>query len=245
MRTVATLGLIGALALSTVANLSAQNAPPAAAKPPLGQGENGDWANINRYREANAPLLATVDPRRVVFMGDSITQGWAPQPFIKDNPHFVGRGISGQTTPQMLVRFRSDVLALKPAVVHIMAGTNDVAGNTGAETPDEIEGYVAGMVEIAQAHGIKVVIASIPPALDFPWRPGLAPGPKIQALNAWLKSYAAQKHVLYVDYWPVIATPEGGMKPGYSGDGVHPNAQAYAAMAPLAQAAINRAMGKK
>ena len=248
MRPFATLGLIGALALSTVANLSAQNAPPvppAAAKPPVGQGDNSDWAFIGRYRDANAPLLATADPQRVVFMGDSITQGWAPQPFIKDNPHFVGRGISGQTAPQMLVRFRSDVIALKPVVVHIMAGTNDVAGNTGVETPEEVEGYIAGMAEIAQANGIKVVLASIPPALDFPWRPGLAPGPKIQALNAWLKSYAARKRLVYVDYWPAIATPEGGMKPGYSSDGVHPNAAAYAAMAPLAQAAITQAMRRR
>lgn len=248
MRPAVTLSLIGALAFSTIAHLSAQTPPPAlvaAAKPPVGQGDNGDWANISRYRQANAPLLAAADPQRVVFMGDSITQGWAPQPFIRDNPHFVGRGISGQTTPQMLVRFRSDVIALKPAVVHIMAGTNDVAGNTGAETPEEIEGYIAGMVEIASVHGIKVVLASIPPALDFPWRPGLSPAPRIKALNAWLRAYAARKHIVYVDYWPAIATPEGGMKPGFAKDGVHPNAEAYAAMAPLTQAAIDQAMRQR
>jgi lysophospholipase L1-like esterase len=240
------LGLTGALALSSTMQLSAQTAPAPAsaipARPPVGQGENGDWAFIGRYRDANLPFLATADPARVVFMGDSITQGWAGQPFIKDNAHFVGRGISGQTTPQMLVRFRSDVVALKPAVVHIMAGTNDVAQNTGPATPEEIEGYVAGMVEIAQANGIKVVLASVPPALDFPWRKGLEPGPRIRALNIWLKAYAAKQRIVYVDYWPAIATPEGGMKPEYSGDGVHPNAAAYAAMAPLAQAAIDRAM---
>lgn len=241
MRALVTVSLIGAVALSCV-QLSAQTTPAPAAKPPVGQGENGDWAFINRYREANQPLLAAADPKRVVFMGDSITQGWAEQPFIKGNAHFVGRGISGQTTPQMLVRFRSDVVALKPAVVHIMAGTNDVAQNTGPTTPEETEGYVAGMVEIARANGIKVVLASIPPAIEFPWRPGLEPAPKIRALNAWLKDYAARKHVVYVDYWPAIATPEGGMKPGYAHDGVHPNAEAFAAMAPLAQAAIDKAM---
>ena len=243
MRALVTFGVIGTVALS-VAQLSAQTspAPAPAAKPPVGQGENGDWAFLNRYRDANRPLLATADPRRVVFMGDSITQGWAEQPFIKGNAHFVGRGISGQTTPQMLVRFRSDVVALKPAVVHIMAGTNDVAQNTGPTTPEETEGYVAGMVEIAHANGIKVVLASIPPAIEFPWRPGLGPAPKIKALNAWLKDYAARKHLVYVDYWPAIATPEGGMKPGYAHDGVHPNAEAFAAMAPLAQAAIEKAM---
>jgi lysophospholipase L1-like esterase len=249
MRALATLGLIGALALSQAAPSFAQTAPspapaPAPAKPPVGQGENGDWAYIARYRDADQPLLATVDPRRVVFMGDSITQGWAPQPFVKDNASYVGRGISGQTTPQMLVRFRSDVIALKPAVVHIMGGTNDVAQNTGPETAEEVEGYVAGMVEIAQANHIKVIIASIPPAADFPWRPGLAPGPKIQALNVWLKAYAAQKHLVYADYWPAIATPEGAMKPEYSKDGVHPNAEGYAAMAPIAEAAIAKAMGR-
>lgn len=241
--------LIGAVALTSAMQLSAQNspapAPIAAAKPPVGQGENGDWAFIGRYRDANQPLLGSVDPQRVVFMGDSITQGWAEQPFLKSNAHFVGRGISGQTAPQMLVRFRSDVVALKPAVVHIMAGTNDVAQNTGPSTPEEIEGYIAGMVDIAHANGIKVVLASIPPALEFPWRKGLEPGPKIKALNVWLKDYAARKHLVYVDYWPAIATPEGGMRPDYSHDGVHPNAIAYAAMAPLAQAAIDKAMRGK
>lgn len=244
-----TFSLIGAVALSSVVQLCAQNTPvptsTTAAKPPVGQGENGDWAFIGRYRDANQPLLAATDPRRVVFMGDSITQGWAEQPFLKGNAHFVGRGISGQTAPQMLVRFRSDVVALKPAVVHIMAGTNDVAQNTGPSTPEEVEGYIAGMVEIAHANGIKVVLASIPPALEFPWRKGLEPGPKIKALNVWLKDYAARKHLVYVDYWPAIATPEGGMRPDYSGDGVHPNAEAYGAMAPLAQAAIDEAMRGK
>ena len=241
MKAIAALGFIGALALA--APSFAQTAPAAPpARPPVGQGENGDWANIARYRDADQPLLATADPKRVVFMGDSITQGWASQPFIKGNASFVGRGISGQTTPQMLVRFRSDVVALKPAIVHIMGGTNDVAQNTGPETAEEIEGYVADMVEIAQANGIKVIIASIPPAADFPWRPGMAPGPKIQALNVWLKAYAARKHLVYADYWPAIATPEGAMKPEYSKDGVHPNAAGYAAMAPIAQAAIAKAL---
>jgi lysophospholipase L1-like esterase len=239
MRAFATLGLIGALALLQAAPSFAQTAP---ARPPVGQGGNGDWANIARYHDADQPLLAAADPKRVVFMGDSITEGWAPQPFIKDDAHYVGRGISGQTTPQMLVRFRSDVIALKPAVVHIMGGTNDVAQNTGAETPEEIEGYVADMVEIAQANHIKVIIASIPPAADFPWHPGLAPREKIRALNVWLKAYAEKKHVVYADYWPAIATADGGMKAEYSKDGVHPNAEGYAAMAPIAQAAIAKAL---
>ena len=186
-----------------------------------------------------------MDPRRTVFIGDSITQAWSDQPFIKNNPAFVGRGISGQTAPQMLVRFQPDVIALKPAVVHIMVGTNDVAQNTGPETDLEIEGYVTSMVEVARANGIKVVLASIPPAADFPWRRGLNPTPRIKRLNDWAKKFAARNAVSYVDYWTVLATPEGAMKAQFSPDGVHPNAEGYTAMQPLAKAAIDRALSGK
>lgn len=175
-------------------------------------------------------------------MGDSITQGWAGQPYIKDNANFVSRGISGQTTPQMLVRFRSDVIALKPAVVHIMAGTNDIAQNTGPESPRELEGYIRSMVELALANKIKVVLASIPPAKDFPWHRGLIPAPQIHALNDWLKEYAARRGLVYVNYWSALATADGAMKPEYSADGVHPNVVGYDAMRPLAQAAIKNAL---
>jgi lysophospholipase L1-like esterase len=212
------------------------------ARPPVGQGMDGDWAYIARYRDANRPLIADTTRRRVVFMGDSITEGWAQQSFIKDNPVYVGRGISGQTAPQMLVRFRSDVIALKPAVVHIMAGTNDIARNTGAETPEEIEGYIKSMVELALANRIKVVLASVPPAKDFYWHRGLEPAARIRALNDWLREYAAHRRVAYVDYWSVMATSDGAMKPEYSMDGVHPNAAGYEAMRPLAEAAIQSAL---
>lgn len=210
--------------------------------PPVGQGINGDWAYIERYRAANASLIANSAPKRVVFMGDSITQGWALEPFIKDNPNFVGRGISGQTAPQMLVRFRSDVIALKPAVVHIMAGTNDVAQNTGPETAQEIEDYIRSMVELALANKIKVVLASIPPAKEFYWHPGLSPAPQIRALNGWLREYAASRGLAYIDYWSVLATTDGAMKAEYSADGVHPNAAGFEAMRPLAKAAIDGAL---
>jgi lysophospholipase L1-like esterase len=218
--------------------------PPAAlpASPPVGQGVNGDWANIGRYRDANQSLMVVAAPKRVVFMGDSITEGWAPQPFIKDNANYIGRGISGQTAPQMLVRFRSDVIALRPAIVHIMAGTNDVAQNTGPETPAEIEGYIRSMVELALANKIKVVLASIPPAKEFFWHRGLQPASQIRALNDWLRQYAASRGLAYVDYWSVLATTDGAMKPEYSPDGVHPNAAGYEAMRPLATAAIERAL---
>jgi acyl-CoA thioesterase I len=233
------------LAFPVHAQQPAPNALPLVVRPAAGQGANGDWAYIGRYREANKPLAVRKSPGRVVFMGDSITQGWAGQPFIKDNPDYVGRGISGQTTPQMLVRFRSDVIALQPAVVHIMAGTNDVAQNTGPESPQEIEGYIRGMVEIAVTNNIRVVLASIPPAADFTWRRGLVPAPQIRALNDWIREYAASRGLVYADYWSVLATSDGAMKPELSPDGVHPNAAGYEAMRPVAQSAIKRALGRR
>ena len=178
-------------------------------------------------------------------MGDSITEGWAREAFIKDSPDRIGRGISGQTSPQMLVRFRSDVIALRPAVVHIMAGTNDVAQNTGPETPAEIEGYIRSMVELALANRIKVVLASIPPAKEFYWHRGLEPARQIRALNDWLREYAAGRGLAYIDYWSVLATTDGAMRPEYSTDGVHPNAAGYEAMRPLATAAIESALQRR
>jgi len=212
-------------------------------RPGVGQGENGDWANLERYRKANQALIAQTAPAgmaagRVVFMGDSITEFWAGQPFIKDSRELVGRGISGQTAGQMLVRFRADVIALKPAAVHIMAGTNDVAQNTGPETLEEIEGYIASMVDLARANQIRVILGSIPPAKGFGWRPDLRPAPQIIALNQWLKDYAARRKLAYVDYWSVLSNADGGMKPEFSRDGVHPNAAGYAAMQPLAEFAL-------
>jgi len=236
---------VGLLALGLMALPVHAQLPPSSStvspKPPVGQGIDGDWAYVARYRDANQPLIANITPRRVVFMGDSITEGWALQPFIKDNPNFVGRGISGQTAPQMLVRFRSDVIALKPAVVHIMAGTNDIARNTGSEAPAEIEGYISSMVELALANHIGVVLASIPPAKDYYWHPGLEPASQIRALNDWLREYAAHRGLVYIDYWSVLATTDGAMKPEYTADGVHPNAAGYEAMRPLAAAAIQGA----
>lgn len=201
-----------------------------------------DWAKLSVYREANAQLGPS--RTRVVFIGDSITQGWADQPSFKENADFVGRGIGGQTLPQMLVRFRVDAIELKPAVIHLMGGTNDLAENTGPESDAEIQGYVMSMVELARSHHIKVVLAGIPPASDFPWRPGLNPAPRIKRLNAWSRDYAAQQGLVYVDYASVLATPDGTMKPEFSQDGVHPNAQGYAAMQPVATAAIRQALHK-
>jgi lysophospholipase L1-like esterase len=198
-----------------------------------------DWAQLGRYRAADLALPAT-EPGRVVFYGDSITDAWVLNggKFFPGKP-YVNRGISGQTTPQMLVRFRQDVVDLHPEAVVILAGTNDIAGNTGPSTPEMIEDNFKGMVEIAQANGIRVILASVTPAAQYPWRPSVTGVPQtIEALNAWLKDYCVQEKLTYLDYWTAMAGPDGGMKPGISRDGVHPNAAGYAIMQPMAEAAI-------
>jgi lysophospholipase L1-like esterase len=219
---------------------------PAATKPAATSlscgSQTGDWACIGRYRKADADLVARHVNVQTVFIGDSITAGWARQPSFRGDASRLGRGISGQTAAQMLVRFRSDVINLKPDVVHIMAGTNDVGEVNGMETDDDIEGYIASMVELAQAHGIKVILASIPPVADFHWHPGLNPAPRIKNLNQWLQHYAGRKNIVYADYWSALATPLGGMRPEFSKDGVHPNLAGYSAMEPLLAAAIKRAL---
>jgi lysophospholipase L1-like esterase len=204
-----------------------------------------DWANLARYREANATLGPPAPgERRVVFMGNSITDGWARY-FGEEFPGkpYVGRGISGQTTPQMLVRFRQDVIALKPAVVVILAGTNDIAGNTGPSTLEMIEDNLASMSELAQANGIKVVLASVLPVYDYPWKPGLEPAQKIITLNTWIRQYAAAHGAVYLDYHSAMADARQGMRKELSSDGVHPNEAGYRVMAPLAEAAIQKAEG--
>lgn len=191
-----------------------------------------DWANLAAYRESSAALAAVPDPRRVVFMGDSITEFWdRPRAGFFADPHRINRGISGQTTPQMLLRFRQDVIALHPRAVVILAGTNDIAGNTGPATDAEIEGNIASMAELAHANHIKVVLATLVPTVRYGWAPDLSPAPRIAALNAWLRTYAAQHHLPLADYHTPMATPEGALKPELGDDGVHPNAAGYAVMA--------------
>jgi lysophospholipase L1-like esterase len=163
---------------------------------------------------------------------------------MEGNVHYVDRGISGQTTLQMVVRFRADVIALKPLLVHIMAGTNDVAGNNGLESDADIEGAIESMVEMALANRIKVVLASIPPTEEFKWRPGIKPAPRIRRLNSWIKAYTIRIGIGYADYWPALAADNGAMKPNLSADGVHPNSEGYKAMQPLAEAAIRSALSK-
>ena len=206
--------------------------------------EAQDWAGLNRYRAANAALGAPKPgERRVVFFGNSITEGWAPL-FAAQFPGkpYIGRGISGQTTPQMLIRFRQDVVALQPAIVVILAGTNDIAGNTGASTLEMIEDNLASMAELAKANGIAVVLSSVLPVFDYPWRPGLEPAPKIVALNAWMKQYAAAHGAVYLDYHSAMADARQGMRADLAGDGVHPNDKGYGLMAPLVERAIAEAL---
>jgi lysophospholipase L1-like esterase len=191
----------------------------------------GDWANLCRYRQANAALSS---PTRVVFMGDSITEYWVKGDPGLFNGGVVGRGVSGQTSPQMLLRFFQDVIDLHPKVVHIMAGTNDVAGNTGPTTEKDFQNNLRAMVELAQAHHIRVALGSIPPASAFPWQPALRPAPSIQHLNAWLRQYARETHSRYIDYYAALNDGQGGFKPDLSNDGVHPNRDGYAAMKKLA-----------
>ena len=203
-----------------------------------------DWADLARYRQDNARLGPPAPgEQRVVFYGNSITDIWAryfPQEF--PGKPYVGRGISGQTTPQMLVRFRQDVIALKPAVVVILAGTNDIAGNTGPSTPEMIEDNLMSMVELAQASGIRVVLSSVLPVYDYPWHRGLKPAPEIVAINAWMKGYAAEHGAVYLDYYTHVVDNRGGMQSALSTDGVHPNEAGYRVMAPLAEAAIEQAL---
>lgn len=206
-----------------------------------------DWPDLARYREDNIRLgEPSQGERRVVFMGNSITEGWKnidPE-FFNGRP-YICRGISGQTTPQMLLRFRADVINLKPAVVVILAGTNDIAGNTGPSTQAMIEDNIKSMVELAGANGIAVVLCSVLPAYDYRWRPGVEPAMKIVALNEWIKKYAEEKKIPYVDYFTPMADERKGLKNEYSGDGVHPNSEGYKLMAPLVEKGIASAMKKK
>jgi lysophospholipase L1-like esterase len=198
-----------------------------------------DWPQLGRYADANASLSAT-QLGRVVFYGDSITDAWTRNggTFFPGKP-YVNRGISGQTTEQMVVRFRQDVIDLSPQTVVILAGTNDIAGNTGPETQAMIEDNFRSMVDLARANSIRVVLASVLPAAAYPWKPSAgSPAEKIRALNDWLKSYAASQNLTYLDYYSAMVGPDGGMKPGISIDGVHPNATGYAIMEPLAEKAL-------
>ena len=201
---------------------------------------NLDWPKLAAYEKANDKVKAQAPGAvKVVFMGDSITEFWTPA-FWNDSR--VNRGISGQTSPQMLLRFRRDVIELKPKVVVILAGTNDVAENTGPATMDMILGNIVSMVELAQANGIKVILASVLPAAAFPWNKALKPAEKIVAINRSLQAYAIQKNLIYVDYFAAMVDTQNGLRLTYSEDGVHPNQAGYEVMERLVTQAIDKAL---
>lgn len=203
-----------------------------------------DWANLNRFKTENDSVgLPLENEQRIVFMGNSITEGWgtfAPE-FFARKP-YINRGIGGQTTPQMLLRFRQDVINLKPKVVVILAGTNDIAGNTGPSTLEMIMDNIISMTELAKSNGITVILSSVIPAFDYPWRPGLKPNEKIPALNGMIKNYAELNDIYYLDYFSAMADERNGLKEELTYDGVHPNKEGYEVMAPLAEAAIKKVL---
>lgn len=250
--------LLFALSLASAAN--AQAAAPVPAVPPSASGMlddpcpanrdglwalsdavlKNDWPWLCRYRAENAVYNAA-NPARAVFIGDSITEGWArtdPGLFTKG---VVGRGLSGQTSPQILLRFWQDVIALHPRVVHIMIGTNDIAGNTGPTSVAAYQANIRAMVDLARVNGVRVVLGSILPAKRMDWRPGLEPAPRIAELNRWLRDFADAQGLVFADYHSALATPDGGLRADLGKDGVHPEAPGYALMRPIAERALAEA----
>ena len=199
-----------------------------------------DWPNLKKYQKENTALsIPSSDQKRIVFMGDSITEFWSViDPDYFSVKSYINRGISGQTTPQMLIRFRADVIALQPTAVVILAGINDIAGNTGPSSIEMIWDNIFSMVEIAQANNIKVILCSVLPAYDFPWKPNQEPIEKIKALNEIIKNYAKANNIVYVDYYSVMVDDRQGLKAKYSNDGVHPNKTGYQIMEPIVEKAI-------
>ncbi len=205
-----------------------------------------DWPDLGRYRAQNATVKSPASGvQRVVFMGDSITDFWIKKDpeFFKEHP-YLDRGISGQTTPQMLIRFRADVIDLKPKVVVILAGTNDIAGNTGPSSLKMIEDNLTSMCQLARFNHIKVVLCSVLPASHYFWSPKVHPAKKIVRLNKWIEKYARDNGYTYLNYYPHLVNNDGGMQSKYSKDGVHPNVAGYRVMDKLVVAAIHETLGE-
>jgi lysophospholipase L1-like esterase len=206
-----------------------------------------DWPYLKKYQKENSKLPALASgQQRIVFMGDSITEFWSvlcPEFFI--GKPYINRGISGQTSPQMLIRFRADVIALKPSIVVILAGANDIAGNTGPSTLEMITNNIFSMAELAKAHQIKVILCSVLPAYDFHWKPGSFPAEKIVTLNKIIKKYAEANEILFLDYYSALVDERKGLKDAYADDGVHPNKAGYEVMAPIVEKAINEMISKQ
>jgi lysophospholipase L1-like esterase len=208
---------------------------------------HNDWAWLERYADENQKLAAPVSgERRIVFLGNSITEGWInTDPDFFKGKNYINRGIGGQTTPQMLVRFREDVINLKPEVVVILAGINDIAENTGPSKIENVAGNIFSMAELARASHIKVILSSVLPALAFPWHPGINPVPGIIQLNQLLKDYAEKNRLIYIDYYSATINDDKGFKKELTVDGVHPNMAGYKVMEPMAEKAITEALTRK
>jgi lysophospholipase L1-like esterase len=206
-----------------------------------------DWPDYKHYRSANAALSAPAPgEKRVVFFGSSTTEFWGKRPgsvFFPGEP-YVNRGISGQTSPQMLLRFQQDVVNLHPAAFVFLGGSNDIAGNSGPIPLEDTEANIKSMAEIAQANGIKVILASQMPTTDYPWNQGIHPAPALLALSAWEKEFAAAHGYAYVDYYSALVGPDGNFRPGLSEDGVHPTAKGYEAMAPVVEKVFREVLGR-
>ncbi|WP_310558339.1 SGNH/GDSL hydrolase family protein [Flavobacterium sp.] len=206
-----------------------------------------DWPYLKKYQKENSKLpTLSSGQKRIVFMGDSITEFWSelcPE-FFAGKP-YINRGISGQTSPQMLIRFRADVIALQPTIVILLAGANDIAGNTGPSTLEMITDNIFSMAELAKANQIKVILCSVLPAYDFPWNNGSFPAEKIVRLNTMIKNYADANEMLYLDYYSALVDERKGLKAAYADDGVHPNKAGYEVMGPIVEKAIAEVISKK
>jgi len=204
----------------------------------MGKNTGQDWPNLKRYLDENENLV--FDKNRVVFMGDSITEGWLKfYPDFFSNKSYVNRGIGGQTTPQMLLRFRADVINLNPTTAIILAGINDIAGNTGPSTLEMILNNIVSMAELAKANNISVILCSVLPANNFYWNPGIKPAEKVIALNQMIQSYAKANNISYVDYHTPMKDLEDGLRKEYGPDGVHPNTEGYKVMGTILNAILN------
>jgi len=255
MRLIASATIIFVISFCAVAQSASSDCAETKAQLTRAQTKLNDWPALGRYHDANVKIITPPkNEARVVFMGDSITDSWQNPKFGGFFPGkpYIDRGISGQTTPQMLVRFREDVIALHPKVVVILAGTNDLAGNTGPMTIEAIEDNLVSMAELAKSNRIRVVFASILPVSDYEMRDGKPivrttqrPLEKIRALNEWMKKYVAENKLTYLDYYSAMIDEKGFLKNELSEDGLHPNARGYAVMSPLAEQAIARALKNK
>ena len=198
-----------------------------------------DWAKMDYFDTLNQEVVMGNNSGRVVFMGNSITQGWKHyMPEMFDNQTYINRGIGGQTTPQMLLRFRQDVIAHKPEIVVILAGTNDIAGNTPLKDLETVAGYIFSMAELAHANGIKVIVSSVIPAADYPWRSGKNPDVEIPKLNQMIKDYCMENNFKYLDYFSSMTDGKNGLIESYGYDGVHPNKKGYEIMTVMVEEAI-------